>query len=205
MNDLFRNKYRIPSARLQNWNYGLSASYFITICTSKHKYFFGDISDNDIILSEIGIIVKKEWLRTFKMRSDMNLQNDIYAIMPNHFHAIITIGENLYNSPKSDTMHNINDYNYPDDRRRDAVHCVSTNKFGPQSKNLASIIRGFKIAVTTNSRKKHPDFAWQTRFHDHIIRNPAEYKRIFDYIADNPKNWIKDKFYDYKNIQKNTK
>jgi hypothetical protein len=44
---------------------------------------------------------------------------------------------------------------------RDAMHCVSTksagmnpekNKFGPQSKNLASIVRGLKIAVTKKGR-----------------------------------------------------
>ena len=27
---------------------------------------------------------------------------------------------------------------------------------------------------------------WQSRFHDHIIRNDAEYQRITDYIINNP-------------------
>ena len=81
------------------------------------------------------------------MRPDMNLWMGEYVIMPNHFHAIIGIGDN--------------EYNMRDKPRRDAMHCVSTtadtanntenqkpkNQFGPQSKNLASIIRGFKIGV----------------------------------------------------------
>ena len=29
----FKGKYRIPSARLQTWNYGWNGAYFITICT----------------------------------------------------------------------------------------------------------------------------------------------------------------------------
>jgi len=33
MSDKFQNRYRIPSARLQNWDYGSNAAYFITICT----------------------------------------------------------------------------------------------------------------------------------------------------------------------------
>ena len=45
------------------------------------------------------------------------------------------------------------------------------NKFEEQSKSLASLIRGFKTGVSVNARKINPNFAWQTRFHDHIIRN----------------------------------
>lgn len=85
----------------------------------------------------------------------------------------------------------------------DAMHCVSTvesadfpkNQFGSQSKNLASIIRGFKIGVTTNARKTQPNFAWQPRFHDHIIRNDGEYRRISNYIINNPAKWEKDNFF----------
>lgn len=80
------------------------------------------------------------------------------------------------------------------------MHCVSTkekNKFGPQSKNLLSIIRGFKSAVTTSIRKTgHNAFAWQPRYYDHIIRDMADYKRIENYIINNPKKWELDWFVD---------
>ncbi len=129
-------------------------------------------------LSDIGKIVENEWLKTFEMRPDMNLEMGKFVIMPNHFHAIIGIGENEYNL------------------RTDAMHCVCTkNAFGPQSKNLASIIRGFKIGVTKNARIINPDFAWQPRYHDHIIRNNESHQRISNYIINNPKNWKKDKFF----------
>lgn len=35
---------------------------------------------------------------------------------------------------------------------------------------------------------------WQSRFHDHIIRNDDEFYRIKNYIANNPGNWKEDKF-----------
>ena len=44
-NDLYRNKYRIPSARLQNCDYQWNASYFITICTANREHYFGNITD----------------------------------------------------------------------------------------------------------------------------------------------------------------
>ncbi|WP_430932175.1 transposase [Saccharicrinis sp. 156] len=190
MTDKFQNKYRIPSSRLQNWDYGWNAHYFVTICTHNRECYFGDISDGKMQFSEIGKIVKIEWLKTFEMRADMNLQMGAYVVMPNHFHAIITIGENEYNTERGT-------------ERRDAMHCVSTtatnnmgakNQFGPQSKNLASIIRGFKIGVTKNARKIHADFAWQSRFHDHIIRNDKSFEKIQSYIIENPLKWNNDKF-----------
>jgi hypothetical protein len=97
--------------------------------------------------------------------------------MPNHFHAIICIGKNRYNGPHC----------------RDAMHCVST--FGPQSKNLGSIIRGFKSSVTIQARQIHPDFVWQERYNDHIIRNHKSYVQIQHYIINNVGNWEKDKLY----------
>jgi hypothetical protein len=94
------------------------------------------------------------------------------------------------------------------DDGRDAKSCVSTaqptsppppssykpplsphddspkNKFGPQSKNLASIIRGYKTGVTKSARKIYPDFKWQPRYHDHIIRDNQAFHRISKYILD---------------------
>lgn len=140
-------------------------------------------------LSEIGIIAKSEWIKTFEMREDMNLWMGEYVVMPNHFHAIIGIEENEFNARST--------------RCRDAMLCVSgtgnesdkpRNQFGPQSKNLASIVRGFKIGVTKNARQIDMAFAWQSRYHDHIIRDEQSYRRISEYIISNPEKWDEDTF-----------
>ena len=186
--DKFLNKYRIPSARLQNWDYGSNAAYFVTICTSNRACYFGQVADGKMVLSETGHFVNSEWLKTFDMRRDMNLTMGEYVVMPNHFHAIVMIGENEYN--RRDVMRDGRDAMH----RVSTMHRVFTNKFGPQSKNLASIIRGFKSSVTIRARKIDADFAWQSRFHDHIIRNPESFQRISNYIRTNPANWPNDQF-----------
>ncbi len=67
--------------------------------------------------------------------------------------------------------------------------------FAPQSKNIASIIRGFKSAVTTQARKMgNLEFNFQSRFHDHIVRNFESFDRIQKYIQNNPKKWEEDCF-----------
>ena len=178
--DKFKNKYRIPSARLQNWNYGAMGSYFITICTKNRECLFGEIIQNVMSLNDIGKIAETEWLQTIELRPDMQLELGEFVVMPNHFHGIIIIGENEFNTG-----------------RRDAMHGVSTsNKFGPQSKNLASVIRGFKSSVTTRAKKiGQMNFEWQPRYYDHIIRNAQSFETIQNYINNNPFHWAKDKFY----------
>jgi len=135
-----------------------------------------------MILNDLGKTVENEWLKTIELRRDMNLELGNFVVMPNHFHGILMIGENEFNS----------------DCGRDAMHGVSTtNQFGPQSKNLGSIIRGFKSSVTTYAKiNGFTDFGWQPRFHDHVIRNSREFERIQNYIANNVQNWKKDKFYE---------
>ncbi|MGN6600810.1 MAG: transposase [Ginsengibacter sp.] len=162
---------------MQNWDYGSPGFYFITICTKDHKHHFGKIENGEMILNELGMIVNDEWIKTPVLRPDMNVELHKFVTMPNHFHGIISIGENIFNA------------------RRDAMHHVSTNKFGTQSKNLASIIRGFKSSVTTAANKLHFEFAWQPRFHDHIIGSQKELTRISHYIKNNPCCWKDDKFF----------
>ena len=183
--DKFQNKYRIPSSRLQNWNYGSPGLYFITVCTKNREHYFGEISNGEMILNELGFFVQSEWIKSPEIRPDMNLELGEFVVMPNHFHGIMIIGENEFNRV---------------DDGRDAMHRVSTpttpaNKFGPQSKNLGSIMRGFKSSVTTHSKILNIEFGWQARYHDHIIRSHDEFVRISNYILTNPGNWKDDKFF----------
>lgn len=209
MADKFQNKYRIPSARLPHWDYGWNAAYFVTICTKNRECFFGNIvampsvvvetqciaplqqQQPTMQLSEIGKIAESEWLKTPQIRPDMNLELGEYVVMPNHFHGIIIIGENEFNTQRSGDG---------DERCRDAMPCVSTgnepqNKFGPQSKNLASIIRGYKSGVKKYATINNINFTWQPRFHDHIIRDNNSFHNISEYIANNPENWKTDEWH----------
>ena len=192
----FQDKYRIPSARLQNWDYGAAGSYFVTICTKDRECFLGEVRQQKMYLSEIGKIAETQWLQTIELRPDMKLDLGAFVLMPNHLHGIVIIGDNELNTKRRDAMQ-------CDCTGKDAMHCVSTtptmnqpaNQFGPQSKNLSSIIRGFKSSVTTQAKKiGYHNFRWQPRYHDHIIRDAQSFENIQHYIINNPGNWTKDKF-----------
>ena len=109
-----------------------------------------------------------------------------FVVMPDHIHGIIIIN-------KTDDARIVDTENFAHLQQPVASGEITNNKFGPQSKNLASIVRGYKIGVIKNGRLINPDLGWQSRYHDHIIRNETEYQRISNYIITNPENWGKNK------------
>ena len=57
--------------------------------------------------------------------------------------------------------------------------------------SVPKIIHGMKEAVT-----KSVGFSiWQKSYHDHIIRDDADYQRIWEYIDTNPAKWQEDCYY----------
>ncbi|MEA2078129.1 MAG: transposase [Candidatus Marinimicrobia bacterium] len=176
----FKNTYKINSTRLQNWDYGWNGSYFVTINTKEKEYYFGEIIGAKMILSEIGRVADQEWRLTPNIRPDMNIKLGVHVIMPNHFHGIIRIGENIFNRK----------YDQQSKQGRDAMHRVFTShQFGPQRKNLSSIIRGYKSVVTTYAKKHNIKFGWQISFYDRIITDSVDYMKCEKYILNNPTNW----------------
>ncbi len=174
MPEKFRNKYRISSARLPNWDYDRNAAYFVTICTKNRKHYFGDVVDGEMQLSAIGKIAQKYWMEIPQHFSFIQL--NAFVVMPNHVHGIIVI-----------------------DRTLPELGVSITTNTAPASKKckpgtLGVIINQYKRAVTINARKINPEFGWQSRYYDHVIRNNESFERICNYILLNSENWENDKF-----------
>ncbi|MFA7325883.1 MAG: transposase [Candidatus Kapaibacterium sp.] len=179
MEDKFQNKYRTQSNRLKNWDYSNAGYYSVTICTKDKINFFGSITNGVMHLSKIGVILETEWYKTPELRKDLNLELDEFVIMPNHFHCIIILNE--IGSNNVDTERNIS---------RD----VCNTSLQSASNNLSAIVRGLKAAVTSQARKLNPNFAWQTNYYDHVIRNEKSLYEIRKYIMENPLKWELDEY-----------
>jgi len=199
---LFNKKYRIESTRLQHWNYANNGMYFVTICTENMINHFGNIINEKVILNKLGNFTKQCWKDIPNHFPFVNL--DEYVIMPNHIHGIIVIDkpENKNVAIRHASVETLQDIDVKTGQNVNDLNNVETqnlasllNKFGPQSKNLGSIVRGFKIGVTKYANKNNIPFKWQTRFHDHIIRDENELFNIQRYIIENPLKWELDKYY----------
>ena len=203
MIEKFKGKYRIASARLPGYDYGKPGWYFVTICSQNRLCYFGEIVDNEMILSTAGKIVGEEIYNTKHIRD--NVKIDAWVVMPNHIHLIVVILDDdnvvethrhasLDDNIKTDTVETHCNASLP---RASLPPTSYQNKFGPQKNNLSSIIRGFKGVVTkrihleTNEWK----FSWQERFHEHIIKNEKSLYNIRDYVRTNPSKWDKDTFF----------
>lgn len=206
MTEKFRNKYRIPSTRLKNWNYGQNGAYFITICTGNREHFFGEITvvnhKNQMQLNEIGLLAHKFWSEIPKHFPFVELGN--FVVMPNHVHGILIIDKTNNIDDVVETLQcNVSLENKKTLQTNDekTLQCnVSTKneqmaKISPKPGTISTIIRSYKSVVTKNAHYIHADFEWQERFHDHIIRNSESFERIQNYIENNEINWTEDRFY----------
>ncbi len=195
---LFQNKYRIESNRLQSWDYGSNAAYFVTICTENRKHFFGEISNGQMQLSEIGKIAEKYW-HEIPLHFPF-IELEAFIVMPNHIHGIITINKKHEEIEKEKKKEEEKKKAQTEQTSKlDVSTDISTNisqtanaskRWNPAT--LGSIINQYKRKCTIESRKINKNFAWQPRFHDHIIRNNRASQNIKKYIIDNPKNWKGD-------------
>jgi putative transposase len=219
MTEKYQNKYRIPSARLQSWDYGSNAAYFITICTVKRNHFLGQIINGKMNLSEQGKLANQYWLEIPDHFSFVSL--DEFIVMPNHMHGIIIINKPLNNDgdyisddsgvSNVETGHALSGYGNDDNFNSETGHALSLqssqpaksesgkqphHRFRNQGKNtISSMVGSFKSAVTKRCNENNLSFGWQSRFHDHIIRDNDEFNRIRNYITSNPENWEQDKFF----------
>ncbi len=123
------NKYHRHSLRIKKYNYSLPGAYFVTICTYRKENILGYIIDGKIKLNVLGKITEREWLKTFQIRE--NIQLDKYMVMPNHFHGIIVLT----------------------DKRKGVLQYAPKNKFRSPSQTIGSIVHGFKSAVTKEIKR----------------------------------------------------
>jgi putative transposase len=204
MCSLFRNKYRVESCRLKGHDYSKGGSYFITICTLGKRIWFGEILNCGMVLTEPGHIAKQLWHELSQHYKFISL--DEFVIMPDHIHGILIIHPNAHTRILADGGDDNDDDGFGRVIGRDVACNVSTsngsniskqpvkNEFmsniSPKHGSLGSVIRSYKSAVSRNLHMIYPDFSWEPRYYDHLIRSEGELNRIRKYIIDNPVNYI---------------
>ncbi len=208
--DKYQNKYRIPTARASWWDYGWNGAYFVTICIKNHQLFFGNILDGVMNLSADGEIAFSRWTEIQNRFPCAKLGP--FVVMPNHIHGIIII-----ENPADQTNKSGVETRFPVQTRLIASVQPTTgfvqqtaNSAQPSGgfagdknpmvhNNISRIIRWYKGRCSFETRKINPIFDWQSRFHDHIIRDNEEYQKISRYISNNPANWADDELFNEPN------
>ena len=187
--DKFQGKYRIPSARLQNWDYGTDGAYFITICTKNRTHYFGKCEDGKMKLSTEGAIVQGFWHEIPKHFPFVTLGE--FIVMPNHIHGVLILDKERHKVESSQES-------------IDTIPKLLIDKTIGQTRlrnqgsdTVSSIIGSYKSICTKHINKTFPtlEFGWQTRFWDNIIKDGQSFENVSQYIINNPLTWENDKFF----------
>lgn len=191
--------HRRRSIRLKGYDYGQSGMYFITICAHDKENIFGEIKGGEMVLNELGKIVKEERL---KMDKRFNIDLDEFCIMPNHIHGIIGIINEKENVGA--TLAVAQNFGANEHVHRAGARPAPT---------LSDIVGAFK-SLCVNKWLKHlkennindkRGGIWQRNYYEHIIRNEKSLDKIRQYIFYNAAGWYNDieNSEVYKNISEN--
>jgi REP element-mobilizing transposase RayT len=178
MNNKFKNKFRIETTRLKDYDYSSNGAYFITLCADKFKQYFGKIENERVFLSVSGVFAEQCW-REIPDHFPF-IQIDEFVIMPNHVHGIIIIDS----APCRDVAGNVST-----EIKNDGM-----SKISPKKGTISSVIRSYKSAVTKAGNANKLPFKWQSGFYEHVIRNNDDLQLTREYIVNNPMKWHLDQY-----------
>lgn len=175
------NGYRSGTIRHNEWDYRRSGWYFVTICTEDRWPFFGQVRNGVVGLSVAGCIAAQEWRRTPSVRPYVRL--DAWIVMPDHVHGLIGI---TTESPAYSGE--LDNHNVGSSRRDEPTGGnQSTKDFRLHAHSLGAIMCQYKSVCTKRIRRNGmPDFEWQSRFYDRIVRSRDEFRSIRRYIQNHP-------------------
>lgn len=169
-------KHHRKSIRLQGYDYAQAGAYYVTIVTYQRDCLFGRIENEEMVLSDFGIIADECWYAIPEHFPHVEL--GVHVVMPNHVHGIIVIR---------------------DDNRRGAAllrpydENENSHKVNVKPGSLGAIIRSFKSAVSYRINKEHNATGiWQRNYYEHIIRDEKDLHNKTDYIEANPMLWDDD-------------
>ena len=178
------NKNR-RSIRLPEYDYSQPGAYHVTICIHQARALckapvgqpplLGRVVNGEIILNDLGRIAHQGWEWLPKIFPGAAV--DVFCVMPNHTHAIIRIKP------------------IDDGGCRGSLQNAPTTNGIIKPKPLGRLVGAYKTHTTVaiNKQLNTPGVKfWQRNYYERIIRNERDYAAVWEYIENNPVNWIED-------------
>ena len=157
--------------RLREHDYSSPGAYFVTLCTEHGASLFGDVKDDQMVLSPAGVTIES-WYGAIPQRFP-GVMLDVGVVMPNHLHAIIMIG---------------------------ACSGMGDSEPLPQLSAVIQWFKGvttngYILGVKSQNWKRFPGRLWQRGYYDRIVRSDSELEKFRSYIEANPARWSSDEHY----------
>jgi len=186
------NKGKGHPTRLQGWDYSWAGAYFVTFVVKGQLCCLSTIENGKLWLSSWGETVQRCWLELPSQFQSVIL--DEMVIMPNHVHAVIFLtgkgekgkdcGAFIHEGSRGALM-NQGPTKHPGSTLRPMM--------ADPRMVLGKVIRAWKAkSAWLIHEVGNLSFAWQSRYHEHVIRNESELDRIRTYVVNNPLEWDTD-------------
>jgi len=154
--------------RLKCYDYNQNGAYFVTVCVKDRHELLGKIVGDDAHI--VPSYIEHSEYGNIVEKHIKNINNSYEDVLVDKYVIM------------PNHIHMIIKIN-----REDGTMWASS----PTTAKIPNIIRSLKILVA-----KECGFSfWQRAYHDHIIRNEADYLRIWQYIDENPAKWTEDTYY----------
>jgi putative transposase len=161
--------------RLRGYDYSQNGLYFITFCVHNKSCYLGKICSSAGVNGNIEyrFVPKRagEILQSVIDSVCVKFENALITgccIMPNHVHIILAVTDD-----------------------------TSVSEKAGQRSLISRSIGYIKMYSAKRIRLDNPYIpgVWQRGYHDHIIRDEGDHKRIMRYIKANVRHWKEDVFY----------
>ena len=161
---------RLPkrrSLRLPEYDYGANGAYFVTVCTEGKRCILGHVVG--------GGVLDAPYVRL----TEYGMLAEKTLLEMGAFYKDITIDKYVI---MPNHVHFIISINACDGPSRTPA---------PTNARLPAFISTWKRFTNRNAGFPF----WQRNYYDHVIRNEANYLRIWQYIDNNPAHWAEDEYY----------
>lgn len=84
--------------RLKGFDYTSDRLYFVTSCTQDRNHFFGEITNQQMVYNEMGLVAYEQW--NWLQKQYPYIVSHAFVVMPNHTHAVLEIRSELADDKK---------------------------------------------------------------------------------------------------------
>ena len=161
---------------------------------------FGSVRNGVINLTDAGRMIERVWQELPRYSSRIDL--DIFQVMPNHFHGILIIKEDLRQVQTTALGTGRESRSHPAKQQYGRCSYTQLEQERPDiSISVLDLVARFKSLTTTqyirgvkeNNWKRFNKKLWGAKFHDHVIRTESALQSIRMYIQNNPRKWELDR------------
>ena len=162
------DKPQRKTIRLHNYDYSTPGLYFVTVCTKDKKPVLCRIVGTDVLGGP------KAFMYNYGKIAEKQI-NEM-----SHFYDNIFVDKYVVMPNHIHLILRVTEVQ--DGPPRTSV---------PTNNTISNFVGAFKRLCN----QKYGKNIWQYRSYDHIIRDERDYRKIWEYIDENPVRWTCDKFY----------